>query len=406
LWWNCHVLKEDFQPNKYHHQPTFVMKTMLRIYLLAQVCLASAHIGAQPLFKVPKPTCSSVPIYLITSDMFETYHWDFGNGVTFEGYIPPVAQYSVPGMYTISLTVTSTTPFRVIDSVIITQIHPNSWVGGGFCLGEGLPDIFLEYLSYTTVSPYWARTETQDEASTPIRFGLSGVLTNAAFPLTVWDLDDGFWCGASDFLGEIIVPAGTSGGVFADPVQQLILTIKTKMVNTTTYSQRFLVHESPAQPTIICANDSLYSSYPTSNVWLAANQTTILGTGSAFHPIQAGTYYVKYNVPNCPSISEPFQYAPGCSVATEELAGNPQLLVFPNPSSGIFEIALPAGSNDRLWTCRMTDVQGKTVQQRENVTAPNNTIHMDATAQPAGIYFLQLSDGKMIYRQKITIGGA
>lgn len=380
------------------------MKTIVKIQLTAIICCFAVISMAQPLFQVPKPTCASVPISVITPDIFATYHWDFGNGTTANTYAPPVAQYNSAGNYTISLTVTSTTPFRVIDSVIITQLHPNSWVGGGFCLGEGLPDIFLEYLHYTTFSPYWVRSYLQDGVWTPVRFQLNGVLTNAVFPLTVWDQDDGFWCGASDFLGEISVPANTGGGQFSDPNNQLQLTIKTKMVTSTTYSQSFPVNASPAQPTITCANDSLFSSYTSSNIWLAANQTTVLSTQQAFHPTSAGTYYVKYNDPNCPSISDPFHYAPGCAVvAVTELADDASLLTFPNPSTGVFEVTLPINGKDRKWTCQMSDSQGRLVAQVATTPTSNSTIRIDATDQPSGVYFLLLSDGQKIYRQKVTV---
>ncbi len=380
------------------------MKTIVKIQLSGLLCCLTAFAMAQPLFQVPKPTCASVPISVLTPDIFATYHWDFGNGVTADTYQPPVAQYASTGNYTISLTVTSPTPFRVIDSVTITQLHPNSWVGSGFCLGEGLPDIFLEYLHYTTLSPFWVRTPVQDEVWLPVRFQVSGLLTASVFPLTIWDQDDGFWCGASDFLGEINVPANTSGGQFADASHQLQLTIKTKMVTSTTFSQSFPVNESPAQPTITCANDSLYSSYNSSNIWLAANQITVLSAQQAFHPTSAGTYYVKYNDANCPSISEPFSYSPGCSlVDTKELAEEASLLVFPNPSSGDFQVTLPYGTNSRKWTCQMSDSQGKQVVRVISENTTNSTLHISAPELPSGIYFLQLSDGQKVFRQKVTI---
>lgn len=375
----------------------------MKIQLLAAACCISAHAIAQPLFQIPKPTCQSVPISVITPDIFATYHWDFGNGVTANTYAPPIVQYASAGDYTISLTVTSPTPFRVIDSVIITQLHPTSWVGSGGCLQEGLPDIFLEYLHFTTLSPYWVRSPIQDGVWTPVKFKVTGVLTNAVFPLTIWDKDDGFWCGASDFLGEINVPANTTGGQFSDPGHQMILTIKTKMVTSTTYSQSFPVNESPAQPVIICENDSLHSSYSSLNIWLASNQTTVLGTGTSFHPPAAGIYYLKYNDSNCPSISEPFSYAPNCSVPVAEIAEEPELLVFPNPSTGVFEIVLPLAGKDRRWSCLMTDVQGRTIESLEKMLTGNGTLRIDATLLSAGLYFLQLSDGQKVYRQKVML---
>ncbi len=374
----------------------------MRFQLFLIACCMVAAAEAQPLFQVPKPTCQSVPIDVIIPNIFATYHWDFGNGTTADTYAPPIVQYATPGNYTISLTVTSATPFRVIDSVIVTQIHPNSWVGGGFCLGEGSPDLFLEYLSYTANSPYWVRTPVQDEVLPPVFYGLSGLITHQQFPLTVWDKDDGFWCGASDFLGQINVPANTTGGQFSDTGNQLKLLIKTKMVTSTTFSQSFPVNETPAPPTITCANDSLYSSYSSSNVWLASNQTTILGFGQSYHPTASGTYYVKYNDANCPSISDAFHYMPGCSaVATEEIAGESSLLIFPNPTSGLFEIALPVAGKNRTWTCRISDIQGKVIDQITPVPTENGTLQMNVSLLPSGVYFLQVSDGEMTYWEKV-----
>lgn len=375
----------------------------MRFQLFLIACCMVAAGEAQPLFQVPKPTCQSVPIDVITPNVFATYHWDFGNGTTSDTYAPPIVQYATPGNYTISLTVTSATPFRVIDSVIVTQIHPNSWVGGGFCLGEGSPDLFLEYLSYTANSPYWVRTPVQDEVLPPVFYGLSGVITHQQFPLTVWDKDDGFWCGASDFLGQINVPANTTGGQFSDAGTQLKLLIKTKMVTSTTFSQSFPVNETPSPPMITCANDSLYSSYSSSNVWLASNQTTILGFGQSYHPTAAGTYYVKYNDANCPSISDAFHYMPGCSaVATEEIADETSVLVFPNPTTGLFEIALPVAGKNSNWTCRLSDTQGRLIDQITPVPTENGTLQMNVSLLPAGVYFLQVSDGEKTYREKVV----
>ncbi len=154
--------------------------------LVILFCCCSAFYGAaQPLFKVPKPTCQSVPVVLNTPDVYATYYWDFGNGQTATTYLPPIPYYNTPGEYTISLTVTSPTPLRVLDSVIVLNHDPSSWNDGSTFCDDERPDLFLEYLAFTTLSPYWVRTATIQNATLPARFGIKGLPLRESFPLSL-----------------------------------------------------------------------------------------------------------------------------------------------------------------------------------------------------------------------------
>ena len=76
-----------------------------------------------------------------------------------------------------------------------------------------------------------------------------------------------------------------------------------------------------------------------------------------------------------------------------------ELLVYPNPTSGVFTIEC---NNTNLDNCsfRIYDVYGKLLISN-NLTKENNTI--DLSNQPDGIYFFQLiEDGKSISFQKIV----
>ncbi len=360
---------------------------------------------AQPLFKVPKPTCSSVQLTELTPNIYQSYHWDFGNGVTADTYTPPVVQYATTGNKTISLTVTSTTPFRVIDTIIVTQHHASSWIGTGFCLNENLPDLFLEYIPYTTFSPVWARTPIHDEALLPVVFPAIGIPVKTSFPVTLWDKDDGFWCGASDFLGQITVPANTIGGVFNEPSYPLSLTIKTKLVNTLTYSQTFTLDDAPATPTIICQDDTLVTNYTAAVQWLDVNLNPIAGAfGQKFHPAAAGKYSVRYIGGVCPVISTAFQYNPGCIVAAAAPEpADTTLLVYPNPSTGgPVYVRLPRTILTAVH-CRVTDTKGTNSRDITWFPAGNGDLQLDLTDYPSGIYVLTVTTKNAVFTQKITL---
>lgn len=74
-------------------------------FLLAIVQKSSA----QPLFYLPEgqSPCpgKDVQINMLVPDIFDSYTWDLGNGITHQGYQPPVVSYEQQGTYTLSLTV-------------------------------------------------------------------------------------------------------------------------------------------------------------------------------------------------------------------------------------------------------------------------------------------------------------
>lgn len=80
----------------------------------------------------------------------------------------------------------------------------------------------------------------------------------------------------------------------------------------------------------------------------------------------------------------------------EEL-NSPKFLVFPNPSSGIFDIVVPTSYEPG--NIIITDISGKTIQQlKVNITSNNNggnnQFRIDLSTQPNGIYFIQFANNK------------
>ena len=76
-----------------------------------------------------------------------------------------------------------------------------------------------------------------------------------------------------------------------------------------------------------------------------------------------------------------------------------ELLVYPNPTSGVFTIECKNTNLDN-YGFRIYDIFGKLLISN-NLTKENNTI--DLSNQPTGIYFFQLiEDGKSVSFQKIV----
>ncbi|MCC7244178.1 MAG: T9SS type A sorting domain-containing protein [Saprospiraceae bacterium] len=369
-------------------------------------CLWALSAMTQPLFKIPKPTCQSVPIVMNTPNIYASYFWDFGNGQTANTYLPPVPYYNTAGEYTISLTVTSPTPFRVLDSVIVINHDPSEWNDGSAFCDEELPDLFLEYLAFTTLSPFWVRTPTIQNATLPARFGINGTPLRADFPLSLWDKDDGFWCGASDYLGEISVPANTQGGIFNDPNNQLSLQLKTKMVTSATYRQTFPVNQSAPQPVITCKPgtgnhpDTMFSNQTAQNIWLASNQTTFLGNGVFYVPNAAGTYYLKQNDANCPAFSDPFHYVPGClTVDVPVVPDSPKLTVVPDPSDGHFTVRMPIVEGKAV--CLVVNALGQVVA--ETTRQNPDSWQFDLSELAPGVYHLVVRTESAVLHAKAEV---
>ncbi|MHB1279357.1 MAG: T9SS type A sorting domain-containing protein [Bacteroidia bacterium] len=80
--------------------------------------------------------------------------------------------------------------------------------------------------------------------------------------------------------------------------------------------------------------------------------------------------------------------------------GEGDLIVYPNPSSGIFKFTLESES-DELITIRVYDASGKLVVSKTGGHAFEE-IHIDASELTAGIYMAVVSQGELTKTVKLT----
>ena len=92
---------------------------------------------------------------------------------------------------------------------------------------------------------------------------------------------------------------------------------------------------------------------------------------------------------------------PNCTVGvSENLTSKEELLVYPNPSSGIINFKLLAASKNAPTQLFLFDITGKTIL---NTSFRANTKQLDVSSYPKGIYFYQLINGEERYSGKVVI---
>ena len=77
-----------------------------------------------------------------------------------------------------------------------------------------------------------------------------------------------------------------------------------------------------------------------------------------------------------------------------DLPRNPavQMLVYPNPGDGIFNLQFGLQSSERTYWLRVLDALGREVRRMDRLQSGNYTVEL--SGQPAGLYYFVLFDGQ------------
>lgn len=96
-----------------------------------------------------------------------------------------------------------------------------------------------------------------------------------------------------------------------------------------------------------------------------------------------------------------YQFVAGTTIATNDLTYRPELLVFPNPTTGLF--TLQTEGIREGYDIRVSNLQGQLVLSQKSVL--NSDLHqetaIDLTNFPSGMYIVQIKSGQLILSQKV-----
>ncbi|MDX2247171.1 MAG: T9SS type A sorting domain-containing protein [Bacteroidia bacterium] len=351
--------------------------------------------SAQPLFYLPDgpSPCPGevVQVDMVVPDIFDTYTWDLGNGITHQGYQPPFISYEEEGTYTLSLTVSDNTPFRVIDKITVTQIN-NVWDDAGDC--DNRPDLYLSTYNSSGATHHFSAPVNYNQ-SPPVEFTMNGVLAHTDFRVAVWEYDlmiawPFCWDLSSENLGYVLVPANYPGGTLSQAANNLEVVITTKMVTTTTFHRNIKLTEG--FPIITCHNDTLDSGDSTATAWYNT-QDQLVGSGQKFRPSLPGDYYVERVSGTCKPRSEAISWPCSGATAIEKVKPVANLKIYPNPSDGQVIVEMPEVSGNPEVEIRISDLAGRE-QHRENMPY-QSSLSLNLVFLPAGTYLVHIrSEGQ------------
>ncbi|MEO1052506.1 MAG: T9SS type A sorting domain-containing protein [Bacteroidota bacterium] len=121
--------------------------------------------------------------------------------------------------------------------------------------------------------------------------------------------------------------------------------------------------------------------------WFLNGNAISGATDRIFIPISFGTYTVEVISNNCVSVSEAFQPV---IVGLEDELGTEKLCIYPNPGVGRF--SLETGKLD--WSGHQLMVFNSQGKQVYTNTIRGSITQIDITNQPAGVYFVEITDGE------------
>jgi hypothetical protein len=160
-----------------------------------------------------------------------------------------------------------------------------------------------------------------------------------------------------------------------------------------------VVHPTPPATTINYSGGILTATTPASAYQWYLNGSAIVGaTSSMYTPVANGNYTVMYtDVNGCESANSLITVVADMGL---EISNDAALNVFPNPGTGIFNIAIPLPDNQEALV-QVTDALGKVVYSKKVVFIGTYVLDLGASAK--GIYQLQLISGSKTYTKKLII---
>lgn len=366
------------------------------VFALFTFGLFNAGLTAQnlPLFQAnTDPVCT--PMQVSISNVLPdaaAYHWDFGNGLTFNNAEPGVITFQEPGQYTITLTATPGNGQRLLQQIQILSIPGNWWE-----IFDNVPDLYAIVYDAEGQVKFRSNTITQNPASGPVNLTVFGLLSDEQYQIKVWDYDA---LASNDYLGFVWIDGGLGSATVTEG--DLSLSYASEMPSG---SYTHSVTVQVGQPAIEQSGDFLVVDLNALGIspegilfqWYLDGQLISGENTFSIIPPAFGTYTAKLYSSSCVLETAPYEYA---MVGTYAAEGATPITIYPNPAPEQVFLSgdIPAGTQLSLY-----NASGGLLRQ-SRIDKGKGDFALSLEAIPAGLYFLRISsiDGELLYSSELV----
>ncbi len=167
-------------------------------------------------------------------------------------------------------------------------------------------------------------------------------------------------------------------------------------------SIKILVNDIPSKPNIFYNGEKFVcTSQEASYQWYFNNDIIPNATEKEYTPLKDGWYKCEITSEyNCKNISDSVEYKKPVSAVDEKIL-EPQINVFPNPSSGKFILKIDNIRNEKARIV-ISDLLGNDILFKNVILTNNDEIRIQQNFSP-GIYLLRIEFNKLILYKKLIV---
>ncbi|MBI3501251.1 MAG: T9SS type A sorting domain-containing protein [Bacteroidetes bacterium] len=188
--------------------------------------------------------------------------------------------------------------------------------------------------------------------------------------------------------------------------------------NSGTFSWNFYAIENTANPVTgyILRRDDLSNGNWKTVAGVSGTQQTVTDPNYSSYPNGSWRVETQWSISCTPTIKNPVPNATNLNTSRSNIykTNNPnavsqidfasQLIIYPNPSSGIFQIQVGSGQSatGNEYKIEIYNVFGEKMTQSVIPSGARN-LSIDLSNQPKGIYFMKVQSESKIYTEKVVI---